>query len=211
MEQADVVVVAAGPGPAVDVPPARVVLAADGGLDRARELGVGVDVVVGDLDSVSAEALAAARGAGARVVGHPAAKDATDLELALDEAVALGAHRVLVLASAEGRLDHLLSSLLLLGADRYAEIELDAVVGTARVHVIRGARSLEGRPGELVTLLAVGGPAEGVTTEGLEYPLAGETLEPGSSRGVSNVFAGRAARVTVTRGALLAIRPDGAA
>ena len=47
---------------------------------------------------------------------------------------------------------------------------------------------LEGEPGELVTLVAVNGPAEGVTTEGLAYPLRGETLEPGSSRGVSNVF-----------------------
>ena len=211
MEQADVIVVAAGPGPAVDVPPARVVVAADGGLDRARELGVGVDVVIGDLDSVSADALAAAERSGARVVRHPAAKDATDLELALDECVSLRAERVLVLASSEGRLDHLLSSLLLLGADRYAGLQLDALVGAARVHVIRGARSFEGTPGELVTLLAVGGPAEGVATEGLAYPLTGETLEPGSSRGVSNVFAAGTARVTVVRGTLLAILPVTAA
>ena len=49
-----------------------------------------------------------------------------------------------------------------------------------------------GEPGELVSLLAVNGPAEGVTTEGLAYPLRGETLEPGSTRGVSNVFAAEA-------------------
>ena len=77
----------------------------------------------------------------------------------------------------------------------------------ARVHVIRGARSFDGAPGELVTLLALHGPAEGVTTEGLTYPLRGETLAAGSSRGVSNVFAAGTARVSVERGVLLAIVP----
>ena len=46
-----------------------------------------------------------------------------------------------------------------------------------------------------------------MTTEGLDYPLAGETLEAGSSRGVSNVFTGDAATVEVGRGVLLAVRP----
>jgi thiamine pyrophosphokinase len=206
----DVVVVASGPGPSVAVPSAPTVVAADGGLDRATALGLAVDVVIGDLDSASPAALAAAEAAGARIVGHPEAKDATDLELALDEALALGARRVLVVASAGGRLDHLLGSLLLLGADAYAGAELDAIVGDALVHVIRVGRTLAGETGELVTLLAVGGPASGIVTEGLEYRLSGETLEPGSSRGVSNVFAAAEARITVGSGVVLAIRPGAA-
>jgi thiamine pyrophosphokinase len=206
----DVVVVASGAGPSVAVPAAPTVIAADGGLDRATALGLDVDVVVGDLDSVSAGALAAAEVAGARVVRHPEAKDATDLELALAEAVRLGGRRVLVVASAGGRLDHLLGSLLLLGADAYAGIELDAIVGDGLVHVVRGERALRGSPGDLVSLLAVGGPATGVVTSGLDFPLAGETLLPGSSRGISNVFTGTDARVTLDAGVLLAIRPDAA-
>jgi thiamine pyrophosphokinase len=207
----DVVVVAAGPGPAVDVPGAGTVVAADGGLERAAALGLGVDVVVGDLDSVSAAALTAAEAAGARIVRHPVAKDATDLELALDEALALGAQRVLVIASGAGRLDHLAASLLLLGSERYATLEVDALVGDALAHVVRGARVLRGTPGDTLTLLPIGGPAEGVTTSGLEYPLTGEALTPGSTRGVSNVFTAAEARVTLAGGVLLAIRPHGAA
>jgi thiamine pyrophosphokinase len=206
----DVVVVASGQGPDVTLPGAATVVAADGGLDRAVALGLRVDVVVGDLDSVTQEALAAAEAAGTRVVRHPAAKDATDLELALDEAVALSASRVLVVASAEGRLDHLLASLLLLTAERYARLELDALAGDALVHVVRSERRLGGSAGELLTLVPLGGPATGVTTEGLEYPLAGETLEPGTTRGVSNVFTGADARVALASGVLLAIRPAGA-
>ena len=186
-------------------------VAADGGLDRAAALGLSVDVVVGDLDSVDPGALATAEAAGTRVIRHPEAKDATDLELALDEAVALGAQRVLVVASGGGRLDHLVGSLLLLGAERYAGLTLDALVGDAVVHVVRGERTIAGEPGALLTLLALGGAATGVVTEGLEYPLAAETLEPGSSRGVSNVFAATEARLTVASGVLLAIRPGAAA
>jgi thiamine pyrophosphokinase len=209
VNELDIVVVASGPGPTVAVPDVKTVVAADGGLDRALALGLEVDVVIGDLDSVSAAALAAAEAAGARVVRHPAAKDATDLELALDEAVALGARRVLVVASADGRLDHLLASMLLLGADRFADVELDALIGGAQVHVVRGSREIDGTPGELLTLVAVGGPARGVTTEGLAYPLSGEMLAAGSSRGVSNAFDAPSARVTVADGVLLAIRPGG--
>jgi thiamine pyrophosphokinase len=203
----DVVVVASGQGPKLAIPHARSVVAADGGLQRAHELGLAVDVVVGDLDSVTPDALAAAEAAGVRVVRHPPAKDATDLELALDESVALGARRVLLVASSVGRLDHLLGSLLLLGSTRYAALELDALVGDALVHVVRRERTLSGAPGELVSLLAVGGPALGVATDGLEYPLRGETLEPGSSRGLSNVFTGAEARIGLADGVLLAIRP----
>jgi thiamine pyrophosphokinase len=207
----DVVVVASGDGPDLTLPPAASVVAADGGLLRARALGLDVDVVVGDLDSATPEAIAAAEAAGARIVRHPQAKDATDLELALDEAVALGASRVLVVASEGGRLDHLLGSLLLLGSASYAGIELDALVGEAVVHVVRGTRTLAGEPGELVSLLAVGGPAAGVVTEGLAYPLTGETLDPGSSRGISNTFVGHEARIEVARGTLLVVRPRGQA
>jgi len=206
----DVVVVASGEGPKLTLPAAGAVVAADGGLQRARELGLAVDLVVGDLDSVTPEALAAAEEAGARVVRHPAAKDATDLELALDAAMALAPERIVVVGSDGGRLDHLLGSLLLLGSERYSGLELDAFVGDALVHVIRDERTLAGTPGELLTLLPVGGPATGVETAGLEYPLARETLEPGTSRGISNVFAAETATVSVEAGTLFAIRPGGA-
>jgi thiamine pyrophosphokinase len=210
VEELDAVVVASGEGPELTLPPAETVVAADGGLLRARALGLGVDVVVGDLDSATPEALAAAEAEGARIVRHPQAKDATDLELALDEVVALGARRVLVVASAGGRLDHLLGSVLLLAEERYAGLELDALVGDALVHVVRGERTLRGAPGELLTLVPLGGAADGVPTDGLEDPLRGESLAPGTTRGVSNVFLETEAHVTLERGVLLAIRPQGA-
>ena len=57
---------------------------------------------------------------------------------------------------------------------------------TARARDPRRAH-VTGAPGEFVSLLPVHGPAEGVTTEGLEYPLHGETLAPGTTRGLEHV------------------------
>jgi thiamine pyrophosphokinase len=205
-----IVVVASGPAdPHVlgRLPAAAPVVAADGGIDTALALGLEIAVAVGDFDSVTPEGLAAAERSGARIERLPAAKDATDLELALDAAVALAPERIVVVGDPGGRLDHLTAGLLLLGHERYAGTQVDALLGSAEVHVIRGLRTLAGEPGAIVSLLPLHGPAEGVVTEGLAYPLRGETLEPGSTRGVSNVFAEPTARVALDRGVLAAIRP----
>jgi thiamine pyrophosphokinase len=200
-----VYVFAGGDAPgSVEVPAGATVIAADGGAAHALALGVRIDLAVGDFDSFDPAALPA----GTRVERHRRDKDKTDLELALDAAVALGATRVVVVGGGGGRLDHLLGGLLLLAADAYAGIELDALVGAAAVHVVRGERTLAGTPGETLSLFALGGPASGVTTDGLRYALRGETLEPGTTRGVSNELAAPEARIAVAEGVLLAVRPD---
>jgi thiamine pyrophosphokinase len=73
--------------------------------------------------------------------------------------------------------------------------------------VIRTGAVLEGGPGDIVSLLPVGGPALGVETTGLRYPLRREVLHPGSTRGMSNELLGTEARVSLTGGVLLAVLP----
>jgi thiamine pyrophosphokinase len=210
--QDEVVIVVSGGGSSrADVPhplPDAPAIAADGGVDRALALGLRVELVIGDFDSAGRESLAAAAAAGARLERHPAEKDATDLELALDAALDRGARRVVVVGDGGGRLDHLVAGLLLLGSERYAEVTVDAYLGDSRVHVCRDdARAFEGTPGELVTLLALHGRAHGVRTEGLRYPLRGEDLVPGSSRGVSNELVAQRGTVAVERGTVLVVVP----
>jgi thiamine pyrophosphokinase len=209
MPGAVVVVLAGGPDEpaAVELPAGCVVVGADVGVELADSLGMSVDLAVGDFDSISAERLAALK----RVERHPAAKEASDLELALDAALRLEPERILVIGGAGGRLDHVLGELLLLAADKYAAVRVDAQLGAAAVHVVRRERTISGRPGELISLFPVDGAAHGVVSDGLEYPLRGETLEPGSTRGLSNVFAAATARIGLERGVLLAVRPTGSA
>jgi thiamine pyrophosphokinase len=207
IDRLDTVVVVTSGSAWAGVPAGAVVVAADAGAEVAFAAGVGVDLAVGDFDSLSVETLGRLERSGAQVVRHPVAKDATDLELALDAAVGLLPARVLVLAGAGGRLDHLLSILLVLGLEKYAAVELEATVGEARVHVVRAERTLVGNAGETISLFALHGDAVGVRTRGLVYPLRGEVLVAGSSRGCSNVFADAEVSIEVAAGVVLAVRP----
>lgn len=189
------------------LPAGATVIAADSGLEQAERLGLHVDVVVGDFDSVDPDVLAAAELAGATVERHPAEKDYTDLELALRVARRLEATRVVVVGGWGGRIDHALANLLLLGAPEFAAMHVEAIGAGGRVVAVHDHVELGGRQGDLVTLLAVGQAARGVSTEGLRYPLHRETLHPGSTRGVSNEMLGSRSRVEVEQGVLLAIVP----
>jgi thiamine pyrophosphokinase len=190
------------------LPPDALVIAADSGVDHALALGRHVDLAVGDFDSVTPEGLRRVEADGARVERHALDKDATDLELALDAAVAAGAARVTVVGGHGGRLDHLLGNLALLASPRFVALTLDAWVGTARVNVVRTDTAIVGEPGSLVSLFAMHGPAHGVTTRGLRFPLHDAVLEPGSTLGISNELTVTEAGVRLDAGVLLTIQPN---
>jgi thiamine pyrophosphokinase len=190
------------------LPVDALVVAADSGLVHALEAGLHVDLLVGDLDSAPTGAVTAARRAGTEVERHPAEKDATDLELALDAVVARGCDEVLVVGIHGGRADHLLANALLLASPRYESLRVRAHLGNAEVSVVRDRAELPGPPGRLCSLLPIAGPAAGVVTSGLRYPLTDETLEPGTTRGVSNEVVAPGATVSLRAGVLLAVLPD---
>lgn len=188
-------------------PPGAFTIAADSGLALAAALGLRVDLVVGDMDSVEPELLDAAERAGAQVQRHPAAKDATDLALALDAALERAPADLTVIGGHGGRLDHHLAGALVLAAERYAPLSIVAHLGGAAVTVVRDRAALLGQRGDVVSLLPAHGTAWGVRTQGLLFPLAGEDLEAGSTRGISNELTGERAWVTLAAGTLLAIQP----
>ena len=189
------------------LPADALVIAADSGLDAANAAGVPVDVVVGDLDSATPQSIANARAQGIRIQQHPTDKDATDLELALELAVEAGATEIVVFGGYGGRLDHLLANALLLAAPALAGVALRWCIGSTTVAPARPGVPVEvaGEPGDRVSLLPIGGPAEGVTTRGLRWPLDGETLPAGSTRGISNQIDGVPTLIAVQRGTLLTI------
>ena len=137
-------------------------VAADSGLESAQAWGLAVDAVVGDMDSVDPAALAAAEAAGATVERHPAAKDATDLDLAVATALAAGPPDRLVVVTGTGdRLDHLLTVALSLATPALAAVAVEAWIGPAHLWVVRDHLALTGPPGALLSLVPVHGPARG--------------------------------------------------
>ncbi len=196
------------PSSAADLPAHDLVVAADSGLDLAAALGLHVDVAVGDFDSASKASVAAATAAGTRIERHAPDKDATDLELALDAAMSRRTQRIVVLGADGGRPDHALANLLLLGASRFAQVDVEVRTATGRFHVVTDNIELPAEVGAIVSLLPLGGAARGVRTSGLRFPLNGEDLESGSTRGVSNIVASPPATVSVAEGTLLVVLPE---
>lgn len=191
---------------------AALVVAADGGSRCADLLGLRIDALIGDLDSLDASQADALQASGVPVERRPAGKDETDLELALIYAVRAGAGRIAVIGALGGRLDMTLANVLLLThpALHHARIELWHAAQTAWLMRPPGA-DLNGEAGDTLSLIPLGGPADGVTTHGLQYALHDETLVFGPARGVSNVLTGTSARVDLRTGLLLAVHTPGRA
>lgn len=185
------------------------VVAADSGAAQALAAGLDVDVLVGDLDSIDPVVLAQLEDAGVRVERHPVAKDATDLELAIDAALRMGADTVHVVGGHGGRVDQSFANAFIVASPAFAHVSMHAVFDSARLSVVHGpgAVTFVGAAGDVVTLLPVHGSAVGVRTVGLEYLLRGETLDAGTTRGVSNVLLEPEATVSLERGTLLVVRP----
>jgi len=182
-----------------DLPDDAYVIAADSGLDRAEEIGIEVDLVVGDMDSVEGSLDDHA------VDVHPSDKDHTDLELALMAASRRDPERIVVVGGHGGRLDHLLANASLLCAPWLANHQIDWITDHTRATVFHTGGRIHGDAGDIVTLLAYGGDALGVKTDGLKWELQGETLDAGETRGVSNVLEKPVATINLVSGTVLAI------
>jgi len=187
--------------------PADLVIAADRGGSHARAWGWPVHLLVGDLDSLSAADAAALAAEGAVTITAPAAKDETDLELAVMHARQRGAREIVICAALGGRADHMLANVLLLARPELAGLSVILADAEQTLRLVRGGQTLRlcAAVGDLLSLLPVGGDARGIVTEGLLYPLRDETLYLGQARGVSNVFQAPEARVSLEEGLLLAV------
>ena len=188
-------------------PQTDLVIAADAGLEVLLQANRPVDLVVGDLDSVSAAALSQATAAGVEIQQHRCDKDESDLELALAAAITIGAQRIHVVLRDGGRLDHQLANLLVLASPRWRQADIDAVVGEHRVWVVHGAdqRTIPLVAGEALALHAVGATAKGVTTRGLRYPLVDADLPTLVALGISNQAVVDAPTIRVESGVVIAI------
>ncbi len=179
-------------------------IAADGGARHLEALDLAPHVIVGDMDSIDEPLLTRLQLEGVSIERHPAAKDATDLELAIARAVRDGAAEILLLGAVGGRLDQTLANLLFL-ARQAGSVPVAIAEGDQLARVLRGPQTLRltGPVGAYVSAVPLSEEVTGVTYRGLEYPLHNATLSLGSTRGVSNILASSPARIAIETGILL--------
>jgi thiamine pyrophosphokinase len=182
------------------------VIAADGGSRHASTLGLKIDLIVGDLDSIEAAQRETLRAQGTQFEHFKTEKNETDLELALLRAVEQGAAEIAVVGIVGDRLDMVLANIHLLTLDALNPIHAELWLGRQTAWLIRPpGEEFEGSPGDTLSLIPLKGNVIGVTTVGLTYPLQGETLFFGPARGVSNVLEQGVCRVDLEAGILLAV------
>jgi thiamine pyrophosphokinase len=186
------------------------IVAADGGALKAERLGLRPDVVVGDADSLEQADVDRLRSQGVEVTIYPAAKNESDTELAVREALGRGATRLVIVGATGGpRLEHTVANLLLLGLPELAALDVSLIDGSSTLRVIgtgdAGELTFDGSVGDYVSLLPFSETVEGVTTDGLLYALTGETLWQGQTRGLSNELASTTAAVRTRSGRLAVI------
>jgi thiamine pyrophosphokinase len=188
------------------------IICADGGAHHARRMGLTPDVVVGDLDSLDPGLRAELEAAGVRFEVHPAHKDQTDLELALQLAMAEGATHIEIWAMLGGRLDQTMANLLLLTRPEWHAAQVRMVEGNQMVWPLRGGQetTIHGVAGDVLSLIPLSPLVFGVTLEGVEWPLQAATLHFGSTLTVSNQLTAPVARLGVENGLLLVIHQSSA-
>ena len=191
------------------------VIAADGGALALERWKILPHLVVGDMDSLGEAGVERLAKKGVGIAKFDPAKDESDLELAVTQAIGAGADEIVILGALGGeRLDHEAANLLLLADPSYDGTRIEARRGALRVRALRGPGSLalDGPVGTVVTLLPVNGDAGRVATEGLRYPLRRETLRFGRARGLSNEIVALPATVSLDTGTLLIFEtPQGGA
>lgn len=181
---------------------AAYVLAADGGADQALKAGIEPDGVIGDLDSISP---AARTHMGARV-WHISTQENTDLEKALLWAVEHHISSMLLVGFVGNRWDFSIGNILVLA--KYARYMDLTMAGPGwQITPLTGSRQFDCKPGQRVSIIPLSLCRE-LTLAGLKYPLVRESVEPGTTRTLSNQTTGEQFAVSFTRGCLLVYQED---
>ncbi len=176
------------------------IICADHGVDHCLKMGLEPNIALGDFDSAECDV------SQLKTVRFPRRKDFTDSELAVRYALDEGYSDIIMIAFSGTRLDHTIANIGLLSyinkrggrgmiADEHNEI-----------YLLSGECTLRGKRGDIVSVIPIGADSEGIFTEGLEYPLSGESLHWGECRGVSNVMTGGICTVKSEGGEALVIK-----
>lgn len=189
------------------IEPGDFIICADGGAEYARQLGLTPDLIIGDLDSISAQTLQAMQKKGVGIRRYPQAKDQTDLELALDEGIRHAEKEILVLTAFGGRVDQFLANVFVLVRYLRKGIRLSIADGKQKIWLVQGPdeMTLTGDVDDTFSVIPLGAKVTGVDLSGLAWPLENAVLEMGTTRAVSNKFKSMTAKVKIKSGTALVV------
>ena len=178
------------------IKPDDFVICADSGYDHAKKFGIRADIVIGDMDSTKYGDISEEK------MLYPKRKDFTDSELAIMYAEKKGFESVLLFGIIGTRMDHSLANIGMISRLKNAVI----IDENNETYFAGNEFSLNGKPGDIISIIPFCEDLFGVTTVGLDYPLVAGEIKCGTSLGISNVMTGDNCRIKIEKGKALIIR-----
>ncbi len=187
---------------------ADLIIAADSGGRALASLDVTPHLLVGDMDSIGADVLAAIKEKGAEVIEVPGEKDFTDTELAVRVAVDRDATEIVICGAVGNRLDHTLANISLLAYAHQRGVPARILTEDQEAYLLTPLikNQIAAAKGDTVSLISLADPSTGVTTHDLKYPLREAELPLLSPLGVSNEVSGPRPWVEFRGGRLLLVK-----
>ncbi len=182
-----------------------ILIACDKGLNYVYGAGLVPDVILGDFDSVDVEVLDYYKAMGKELFTYPVRKDSTDTELGIIMALEKGAEDIVLLGCSGTRLDHTLANIQIMLPLLKKGIRARLIDEHNIVELVDSQLLIENKKGSYISLLPLTQKVEGITSEGLDYPLDNMDIDMGTSLTVSNVVVADKASVTVKKGVIISI------
>ncbi|OFV70705.1 MULTISPECIES: thiamine diphosphokinase [Acetobacterium] len=178
-------------------------ICADGGANFARELKLKPNIIIGDMDSITAETSEYYKAV--QLEMYPQKKDETDTELAIMHAIKRGADKVIVLGGLGSRMDHSIANIYLLKRFTDVNIEAEIVNENNQIRLLGKTTELSFPIGTIVSILPIGENVTGLTITGFEYPISAGEMSVDKPYGISNVVNKKTQRISFEKGLLMVI------
>lgn len=176
----------------------------DGGVNNLKKLKLAPNVVIGDMDSIDPKLLKKNT-----LIKYPRKKDQTDFELAINYCLEKKFQEIIIFGILGDRIDHMLANIFLITKTQKTLLhqgfggQVKIIEGKKELFILNKEITIEGKIGDEISIVPISKKLEGITTEGLYYRLIDDTLEFGSTRGISNVMTKKTAKITALRGLAL--------
>jgi len=178
------------------------IICADGGADSALRLSLTPDFIIGDLDSISKEAIKKFKKT-SKILEYKRQND-TDVEKCLKFAINNKYDEALLIGVTGNRLDHTICNLGIV-LKFFSEIELSLLAENSYLKPYTGDVRLNTQKGEIISLYGFDKKTK-ITSRGLKYPLKNISLPFGEKESTSNVSTSKSIQLKIRNGIIFIIR-----